>query len=44
MIESYNSTHIKQIDPPVDPRSDPANFGSVWMPWLTDDEEEVDLV
>ena len=33
-IEYYNSTHIEQLDPPLDPRSNPANFGGVWTPWL----------
>ena len=33
-IEFYNSTHIVQMDPPIDPRSNPANFGGVWTPWL----------
>ena len=33
-IEYYNSTHIVQLDPPLDPRSNPDNFGGVWTPWL----------
>ena len=33
-IEFYNSTHIKQLDPPLDPRSDPENYNNVWTPWL----------
>ena len=33
-IEHYNATHIEQLDPPVDPKSDPANFGGVWTPWM----------
>ena len=33
-IEVYNSTHIEQMDPPMDPRSDPSKFGGVWTPWL----------
>ena len=33
-IEFYNSTHIKQLDPPGDPNANPANFGGVWTPWL----------
>ena len=33
-IEYYNSTHIEQLYPPVDPKSNPANFGGVWTPWL----------
>ena len=33
-IEYYNSTHIPQIHLPIDPRSNPDNFGGVWTPWL----------
>ncbi|XP_065888868.1 arylsulfatase B-like [Dysidea avara] len=33
-IEYYNSTHIQQLDPPNDPKSNPDNFGGVWTPWL----------
>ncbi|XP_065888129.1 arylsulfatase B-like [Dysidea avara] len=33
-IEYYNSTHIEQLDPPVDPKSNPSHFGGVWTPWL----------
>ena len=33
-IEHYNATHIEQLDPPYDPRSNPANFGGVWTPWM----------
>ena len=34
-IEFYNSTHIEQLDPPMDPKSDPSNFDGVWTPWMT---------
>ena len=33
-IEQYNATHIEQLDPPLDPNSNPNNFGGVWTPWL----------
>ena len=33
-IEYYNSTHIEQLDPPLDPNSNPCYFGGVWTPWL----------
>ena len=33
-IEVYNSTHIVQMSPPFDPKSDPKYFGGVWTPWL----------
>ena len=33
-IEAYNATHIEQFRLPFDPKSDPANFGGVWTPWL----------
>ena len=33
-IEYYNSTHIEQLDPPLDIKSNPNNFGGVWTPWL----------
>ena len=33
-IEFYNSTHIPQINVPTDPKSNPANFGGIWTPWL----------
>ena len=34
-IEFYNSTHIEQLDPPFDEKSDPANFDGVWTPWMS---------
>ncbi|XP_065914604.1 arylsulfatase B-like [Dysidea avara] len=33
-IEFYNSTHIEQLHPGLDPKSNPAKFGGVWTPWL----------
>ena len=33
-IEYYNSTHIEQLAPFIDLRSDPALHGHVWTPWL----------
>ena len=33
-IEHYNVTHVVQLDPPLDLRSDPAFFDGVWTPWL----------
>ena len=33
-IEYYNSTHIEQLNPPLDPKSSPSNFNGVWTPWL----------
>ena len=33
-IEEFNSTHIFQMNPAVDIKSNPANFGGVWTPWL----------
>lgn len=33
-IDTYNSTHVVQMDPPFDPTADPKNFGGVWTPWL----------
>ena len=33
-IEYYNSTHIEQLHPPLDIKSDPNRFGGVWTPWL----------
>ena len=33
-IEYYNSTHIRQLDPPLDPNSNPAYFAGVWTPWI----------
>ena len=33
-IEVYNSTHVEQLRPDFDPKSDPSNFGGVWTPWL----------
>ena len=33
-IEYYNSTHITQLNPPFDPRCNPAKFDGVWTPWL----------
>ena len=33
-LETYNATHIEQIDLPFDPKSDPIIFGGVWTPWL----------
>ena len=33
-IEYYNATHIEQLDPPLDPRSKPENYGGVWTPWM----------
>ena len=33
-IEHYNATHVQQLDPPLDPMSNPDNFGGVWTPWL----------
>ena len=33
-IEYYNVTHIEQLNPPLDPKSDPDNFGGIWTPWI----------
>ena len=33
-IEYYNGTHVKQLAPIVDIRSDPDFHGGVWTPWL----------
>ena len=33
-IAFYNATHIEQLECPLDPRSNPANFNGVWTPWL----------
>ena len=33
-IEYYNSTHIAQINVPIDPKSNPDNFDGIWTPWL----------
>ena len=33
-IEYYNSTHIKQLNPPFDPKCNPSKFEGVWTPWL----------
>ena len=33
-IEYYNSSHIVQLHPPIDPKSNPANFNGIWTPWL----------
>ena len=33
-IEYYNSTHIEQLDPPLDCESNPSHFKGVWTPWL----------
>ncbi|XP_065178011.1 arylsulfatase B-like [Sycon ciliatum] len=37
-IEAFNATHINQMPPPVDPASNPNNFGGVWTPWITNGE------
>ncbi|XP_065187384.1 arylsulfatase B-like [Sycon ciliatum] len=37
-IETFNATHINQVEPPVDPASNPALTGGVWSPWIKDDE------
>ena len=33
-IEYYNSKHIPQFDPPIDPYSDPSLHNGVWTPWM----------
>ena len=33
-IELYNATHVKQLAPSLDLRSDPALHHGVWTPWL----------
>ena len=33
-IEYYGAARIEQLDPPLDPRSNPLHFGGVWTPWL----------
>ena len=33
-IQAFNSTHIQQMNPPFDPKSDPKNFNGVWTPWM----------
>ena len=33
-IEYYNATHIEQLSPPVDPKSNPRNYKGVWTPWM----------
>lgn len=38
-IEFYNSTHIQQMSPPFDPKSDPKHFGGVWTPWMNEDSQ-----
>ena len=33
-IEHYNSTHIEQLDPPLDPESNSCHFKGMWNPWM----------
>ena len=33
-IEVFNSTHIEQLAPPMDPACDPKYFNGVWTPWM----------
>lgn len=38
-IESFNATHISQVEPPIDPASDPKFTDGVWTPWIHDEDE-----
>ena len=38
-IESFNATHISQVEPPIDPASNPSLTGGVWSPWVPDEEK-----
>lgn len=31
---AWNASHIPQSNTPMDPRSNPNNFGGVWTPWM----------
>ena len=33
-IERYNSTHIEQLDPPLDRKSNSYHFKGMWNPWM----------
>ena len=33
-IEFCNSSHIEQLQPPINPMSNLENFNGVWTPWL----------
>ncbi|XP_068717714.1 arylsulfatase B-like isoform X2 [Montipora capricornis] len=35
-LEQYNNTMVPPRNKPIDPRSNPDNFGGVWSPWIND--------
>ena len=39
-LESYNSTHVEQMSPPFDPKSDPKHFSGIWTPWIGMDDDK----
>ena len=40
-LQAINATNVPQSNSPVDPKSNPANFGGVWTPWRGDPRPEV---